>query len=101
MLKIRKLPQELQLIASHDLGEDTSTLEDIVRILREWIQQQPHLKARTDDQFLIAFLRGCKYSIEKAKFKIDRYYSLKTKYPDFYTIRNMRKEKILNLIKCG
>ncbi|XP_059225684.1 alpha-tocopherol transfer protein-like [Stomoxys calcitrans] len=83
------LPAELQKIANIELGEVPSRIPADLLALKEWIKKQPHLRSRTDDQFLIQFLRGCKYSVEKAKEKIDNYYRLKTKHPDLFFIANI------------
>ncbi|KAM7345709.1 alpha-tocopherol transfer protein-like [Cochliomyia hominivorax] len=101
MSKIRPLPPALQKIAIEELNEDPTRIDADIEALRTWIQQQPHLKARTDDQFLISFLRGCKYSLEKAKSKIDKFYTLRTKYPELFTLKEMEEEKIKEYIRLG
>ena len=98
---IRPLNENLQKVAQEELNEDPKLIESDLQAFKEWIEQQPHLKARTTDQFLIAFLRGCKYSLEKAKLKLDNYYSLKEKYPDFLKRPNMEDEKFRKLLKKG
>ncbi|XP_065367110.1 alpha-tocopherol transfer protein-like [Calliphora vicina] len=101
MSKIRPLPPVLQKIAIGELNEDPSRIDADIETLRTWIQQQPHLRARTDDQFLVAFLRGCKYSLEKAKSKIDKFYTLRSKYPELFTLKGMDDEKIKEYLKLG
>lgn len=101
MANIRPLTKELQEIARYELNEVTERVPQDLKDFKEWIAKQPHLKPRTDDQFLISFLRGCKYSLEKAKIKIDKYYTLKTKYPDFYTITNVLDPKVKELVSLG
>uniref|UniRef100_A0A1I8P560 CRAL-TRIO domain-containing protein n=1 Tax=Stomoxys calcitrans TaxID=35570 RepID=A0A1I8P560_STOCA len=83
MAQIKPLPDDFQEIATRELGEVTSRIPEDLEDLKSWIEQQPHLKACTDDQFLVQFLRGSKYSLEKAKRKIDQFYTLRTKYPEF------------------
>lgn len=58
-----------------------------------------NFKAFLDDQWLAAFLRGCKFSLERAKEKIDLYYSLRTTAPELYSIthRDPKFKEILNL----
>lgn len=41
----------------------------------------------TDDQWLVAFLRGCKYSLERTKEKLDLYYSLRSTAPEMYNVK--------------
>uniref|UniRef100_A0A1A9ZAN2 CRAL_TRIO_N domain-containing protein n=1 Tax=Glossina pallidipes TaxID=7398 RepID=A0A1A9ZAN2_GLOPL len=64
------------------------------------ILTNPDLCASIDDQYLIAFLRGCKYSLEKVKKKIDSYCTYKTRlyfsssyprnsYPVIYSVEEV------------
>ncbi|XP_013105399.1 alpha-tocopherol transfer protein-like isoform X2 [Stomoxys calcitrans] len=100
MANIRPLNEDLQKSAA-ELGEVPSRLEEDLAALKEWIKQQPHLRANTDDQFLVAFLRGCKYSLEKAKAKIDKFYTLKSKFPDVFSATNVDDAKFRELIRLG
>ncbi|XP_068142172.1 alpha-tocopherol transfer protein [Drosophila tropicalis] len=101
MPAIRPLNAELQKNAIELLNEVPDRIDNDIAALREWIKQQPHLKSRTDDQFLVNFLRGCKYSLEKTKAKIDRFYTLRTKYPEYYLAHNVDLEKCLELFRLG
>lgn len=101
MANIRPLSAELQKAATEQLGEVPSRIADDLEALKTWIKQQPHLKANTDDQFLISFLRGCKYSLEKAKKKIDRFYTLKTKFPEIFNAPNVDDSRFRELVKLG
>lgn len=101
MLDIRPLPEELQKIAFEELNETPEGIAKNLKDFRKWIELQNHLKSRTDDQFLISFLRGCKYDLEKAKSKLDKYYTLKTRYPDFYSIQNIDDPKVVSLYRMG
>ncbi|KAL5289176.1 hypothetical protein ACFFRR_009390 [Megaselia abdita] len=96
----RPLNSKLQKIAEQELNEVPSRVESDVKVLREWIEKQPHLNARTSDQFLIAFLRGCKFSLEKAKQKIDLYYTLRALTPELFTLREVNS-KTLELLRVG
>lgn len=101
MPNIRPLPEPLALKAQKELNEVPERIDEDLAALRTWIAKQPHLKARTDDQFLVAFLRGCKYSIERAKEKIDLYYSVRTSFKEIMTDRDPMSEKNLELIRLG
>ncbi|XP_073811544.1 retinol-binding protein pinta-like [Musca autumnalis] len=98
---VRPLPPGLQKVAIEELHEDPARVNDDIQALKTWIEQQPHLRARTDDQFLLAFLRGCKYSLEKAKSKIDKYYMLRSKFPELFSLRDIDDPKIQEIIKLG
>ena len=82
MLDIRPLNSELQKIAAENLQETQEKIEDEVPALKDWIRNSPHLSARTDEQFLIAFLRFCHYDLEKSKEQIDAFYTLRTSIPE-------------------
>ncbi|XP_061393117.1 alpha-tocopherol transfer protein-like [Musca vetustissima] len=98
---ISSLNEELQKIANEELGEVTSRIPEDLATLRLWLQHQPHLKYRDDDQFLLQFLRGCKYSMEKAKTKLDLFYSLKSKYPEMLNLCNVDDPKFREVCKLG
>lgn len=74
MLKIRPLSDELQKMACDELNEDPERLQSDIENLRNWIKQNPQIRSREDDQFLVGFLRGSKSSLEKAKKKIESFY---------------------------
>ncbi|XP_075166386.1 retinol-binding protein pinta-like [Haematobia irritans] len=97
MAGLKPLPEELQRIVIKELGEVPNRISEDLQTFKTWIKQQPHLKARMDDQFLIQFLRGCKYSLEKAKQKIDMFYTMKTRYPEFFNGTDVDSEQFRKL----
>ncbi|KAH8371760.1 hypothetical protein KR093_008788, partial [Drosophila rubida] len=101
MPEIRPLSASLQRTANEELNEVPERLDADILALRTWLQQQPHLRSRSDDQFLVSFLRGCKFSLEKAKSKLDKYYTLRTQFPDFYTIRDVDSQRIRDILQIG
>lgn len=78
---IRPLNASLQVVAREQLFEETDKIQEHLDTLKEWIRKSAHLRSRTDDQFLVTFLRGCKYSLEMSKKKLDMYYTLRTHIP--------------------
>lgn len=98
---LRPLSSELQKIAIEELNEVPERIYEDIQKLRDWVLKQPHLKSRTSDQFLVAFLRGCKFSLEKAKEKLDKFYSLRATIPEIYKDRDLSDPKILEIIKTG
>lgn len=101
MAKIRPLNPELQKKAIDELFEEPARIEKDLEVFKEWIKKSAHIKGRTDDQFLISFLRGCKYSIEKAKHKYDLYFTLKTHIPELCRNRDPMNEKVLGALRQG
>ncbi|XP_075169420.1 alpha-tocopherol transfer protein-like [Haematobia irritans] len=101
MAQIRPLNDELQRCAKEILGEVPSRIADDLANLKEWIAQQPHLRANTDDQLLLAFLRGCKYSLEKTKSKIDKFFTLKGKFPELFGVTDVCSPRFREIMRLG
>jgi len=100
MANLRPLSTELRRIAETELNEVEERLPADLQALRDWVAKQPHLRARTDDQFLVGFLRGCKFSLEKTKSKLDHFYTIKTLMPELFGRREV-DEKTLTLCRTG
>lgn len=98
---IREISVELQEAAKRKLNEVPERIEADLQALKTWIDQLPHLNPRTDDQFLVAFLRGCKYSLEKTKAKLDKYYTLRTKYPELFNVTDVNDAKFREIHRLG
>ncbi|XP_046979860.1 alpha-tocopherol transfer protein-like [Schistocerca americana] len=84
----RELTPELQAKAEKELNEDPKRRDQDIQHIKEWLKKQPHLKARDDDQWILTFLRGCKFSLEKTKQKLDMYYTLRSALPEIFTNRD-------------
>lgn len=100
-LAIRPICPELQLVAKEQLNEDPEKTQEFVEMFREWIKKSPHLKGRTDDQFLVNFLRGCKFNMERTKQKYDMFYTTRFHFPDMIRGRDPLDEKSLSIIRLG
>lgn len=68
--------------------------------MKDWIAKQPHLKARTDDQWILTFLRGCKYSLERTKEKFDLYYTMRTSAADLFALKHNEK-RFIEVLELG
>lgn len=101
MINVRPLSSSLASLSAKELNETPERLISGLRTLREWIRQSPHLHVRTDDQFLAAFLRGCKFSIEKAKQKFDLYYTVRSDMPEVMLNRDPLDDHLQTIIRLG
>uniref|UniRef100_T1HF90 CRAL-TRIO domain-containing protein n=1 Tax=Rhodnius prolixus TaxID=13249 RepID=T1HF90_RHOPR len=62
-----------------DVGYSRKQLEADLKQLKDWLAEQHHLpSSRLKDCFLKTYLIGCKGSIEKAKRKLDAYYTYRS-----------------------
>ncbi|KAK9510184.1 hypothetical protein O3M35_005024 [Rhynocoris fuscipes] len=78
-----------------ELNYSKKQLESDLVHLKEWLKDQHHLPAcrlKECDNFLCHYLTGCKGSIEKAKRKLDAYYSLRGK-SEVYSNRDPMDEE--------
>lgn len=54
-----------------------------------------------DDQWLVAILRGCKFSLERVKAKLDLFYTLRTTAPEVTLCLKPTEPKFLAFLKLG
>lgn len=101
MADIRPLSAELAKKAQEELNEVPERITEDIAALRTWISKQAHLKARIDDQFLVTFLRGSKYSLERAKEKIDLHFTVRTLMPELFKNRDPTDPTLLEIIRLG
>ncbi|KAL7062128.1 hypothetical protein AAHC03_01724 [Spirometra sp. Aus1] len=72
------LPKVLVKRASKELGEVPSQVSAHLESFRRWLSSMPHLKCRTDDVFLLAFLRHAKFNHSKAQKRLDNFCTFRT-----------------------
>lgn len=47
----------------------------------------------------MTFLRGCKFSLEKTKQKLDMYFTMRTAVPQVFTNRNIKNPELQEILK--
>ncbi|CAK1590112.1 unnamed protein product [Parnassius mnemosyne] len=67
--------------------------------IKEWLKQEPHLPDEIDDQCIMTFLRGCKFSLEKTKRKLDMYFTMRTAVPEFFENRDVTRPELQEIVK--
>lgn len=100
-IDIREISPKLQKKAEAELNEVPSRIAEDILALKTWIGKQAHLRARTDDQFLLAFLRGCKYSLERVKEKLDLHFTIRGLMTDVFIGRDPTDPISLEIIRTG
>ncbi|XP_029836347.3 clavesin-2 [Ixodes scapularis] len=73
-----------------------------IQAFREWVLQQPHfVNPRTDDKFLLRFLRSRKYCMSSAQETFDRYLTVRTQHPTFFKCPDIMEESLRDLHAKG
>ncbi|KAK7874354.1 hypothetical protein R5R35_007822 [Gryllus longicercus] len=78
--------------ARREVHEQPAAAARNVAALRQRLLEERNLHARTDDTFLLAFLRARKHNVEEALKVLKNFYRLKIKYP-LYTEDCLPSEK--------
>ncbi|CAG9126180.1 unnamed protein product [Plutella xylostella] len=74
-----------------ELKEDVANNARDLQNIKDWLRKQPHLPSEWEDQPLMTFLRGCSFSLEKCKSKLDMYFTMRTACPEFFSNRDATK----------
>lgn len=100
-LTVRPISIELAKVARNTLNEDPIQCRSQLEVLRSWFRERDNLHGSLDDQILIAFLRGCKFSLEKAKEKLALFYWIRTGLTQVVQERDPFDEHVIKLIRMG
>ncbi|KYN35701.1 Alpha-tocopherol transfer protein-like protein [Trachymyrmex septentrionalis] len=82
-----------------ELNENVATRDKDLEMIKEWLAKQPHLPKFDDDQRIMTFLRGCKFSLEKCKRKLDMYFTMRAIVPEFFSNRDITRPALQEIIK--
>ncbi|KYB28392.1 Retinaldehyde-binding protein 1-like Protein [Tribolium castaneum] len=89
---------QLMKIAGNELREDEKTRKQCLEQLREWIRKNQDIEnCRTDDRFLLRFLRVKKYSIHMAEQTLLKYLNFRKRFKEFmYGLDHLKSPLISN-----
>ncbi|XP_022907056.1 alpha-tocopherol transfer protein-like [Onthophagus taurus] len=90
---------DMQVLIRKELNEDVNTRDADLQTMKEWLAKQPHLPDTWDEQRIMTFLRGCKFSLEKCKRKLDMYFTMRTACPELFTNRDIKLPELMDLMK--
>ncbi|CAB3231193.1 unnamed protein product [Arctia plantaginis] len=101
-MTVRPLSAALVKKAEKEINEDPRRVASDIIAINDWLTKQSHLESvRPSDQWLIAFLRGSKFSLERCKEKMEMYYTFKTIVPEFFENRDPYEPRIQEILKLG
>ncbi|CAG0923179.1 unnamed protein product [Notodromas monacha] len=101
---VGKIPtEELMKRALSDLKEDPKCRKNDIAAIQQWLKKEPHLKnAPVDDEdMILLFLRGCKFSLEKTKKKLDNYFTMRGALPEFFRNTDPKQPILQEILKLG
>jgi len=94
--------EDLETKAKENLGEDKARLKDDIKAIKSWIKKSPHLHSiRQDDAYITMFLRGCKFSLERTKEKLDFHHSVRGSLPSWFDDWDPRQPHLQAILKTG
>jgi hypothetical protein len=95
-------PTTLKKVAESELHESPKTRKRTLRELRDWLKNQPHISgARTDNSFLLRFLRLKKFDMADTIKVLDKYLRMRTQNPGWFANLDIREAKLNQLISDG
>ncbi|XP_063924000.1 alpha-tocopherol transfer protein-like [Zophobas morio] len=90
---------EQQTLFRNALDENSHNIQSEIEILKKWLKEQPHLPDTWDEHCLLHFLKGCKFSVETSKKKLENYFIFRATLPEFFSNRDVRNPEIKEVLK--
>lgn len=92
----------LRRVAETELHESSKNRKRALRELRDWLKSQSHISnCRTDNNFLLRFLRMRKFEVTDACKVLDKYLKMRTQNPGWFATLDIREPKLNQLISDG
>jgi hypothetical protein len=96
------LKEEVARVADRELRENKSTREKMLEQFREWIRKNPDIcNCRTDDSFLLRFLRVKKFSLPMAQQVLMKYINFRQTFSHLVFNADYLIPSITELISNG
>jgi len=95
-------PATLRRVAETELHESPKTRKRALRELRDWLKAQPHISGcRTDNNFLLRFLRMKKFESAETIKVLDKYLKMRSQNPGWFANLDINEPKLNQLISDG
>ncbi|KAK9880116.1 hypothetical protein WA026_008631 [Henosepilachna vigintioctopunctata] len=96
-----ELPIVVQNYAEKMLNETEVARQNGFKEIKKWAADNPHLHIRTDEKYILPFLRGCKFNLDKTKKKMENFYLMRRDRTEWFKNRNVLSGDIGELVKMG
>jgi len=94
--------EALEKAAQVELGEEKGRLDEDIKAIKSWISKSPHLHSiRQDEAYITMFLRGCKFSLERTKEKLDFHHTVRGNLPSWFDNWDPRQAELQTILKAG
>lgn len=92
----------LRKVAETELCESSKNRKKALRELRDWLKSQSHISnCRSDNNFLLRFLRMRKFEVTDTIKVLDKYLKMRTQNPGWFATLDIREPKLNQLISDG
>ncbi|KAL4217917.1 hypothetical protein ACF0H5_022656 [Mactra antiquata] len=95
------LSDDLVQKAQEELNEKPEWRSRDIQALRDMIQKKPELKIRTDDAYLLRFLRAKKFDYDRAFNLVVRHFEMKADEKNKQLFNNLRPSAIKHVLEAG
>jgi len=75
--------------------------EKQLQSLKDWLKENPHLRCRTDDLFLMRFLRFRKFKQKEARDSLEKYIKMRVENGSWFSALDVRDPNLAELIDGG
>lgn len=98
---IRPLPSELKEKAKKELNEDDHKFNEELESIYNFVVGLPGLtKYQISDQFIVSFLRSCKFNDRVVRKKLPNFLTMRKVCPDIFANRVVNEE-LIEILKTG
>ncbi|RZC36712.1 CRAL TRIO domain containing protein [Asbolus verrucosus] len=95
------LDEDARKYCVETLHETEESRSAALTTLKQWAEDNPRFHVKVDDRSLLAFLRGCKFDLDRTKAKLIDHYTMRRDVPEWYAKRDPALSEIQDLVKLG
>ncbi|GAB6019563.1 hypothetical protein CHUAL_001136 [Chamberlinius hualienensis] len=82
--------------ATNDSQENNC--QQLINDVKKWIETEAPFYGRTDEDFILMFLRSCYFKLELTKQTLTYYYENRRDIPQWWTNRNLNDQKLRSIL---